>query len=362
MLEITKPTMILDKGKCMANLIAMRDKANTSNIAFRPHFKTHQSVIIGNWFRKAGIHPITVSSVTMAKYFANYGWKDITISIPVNVLELQEINELAKEVKLNIVVESTESLQYIDKHITYSVGVYLKIDTGYYRSGVWWKDMRLLEQIFILLKNSNKLMLQGLLTHSGHTYKVENKTEIIEIFNDTVLKMNFVREHFQDDWPDLKISIGDTPSCSLVQKFNGIDEIRPGNFIFYDLMQYSIGACTIDQVAMAVACPVIAKSPQRNEIVIYGGAVHLSKDFLFKSNGERMHGYVVLFEENNWTRPVKGTYVSNLTQDHGVITTTREFFDQVKRGDILGILPIHSCLTANLMKKYTTLDGERIDY
>jgi D-serine deaminase-like pyridoxal phosphate-dependent protein len=113
---------------------------------------------------------------------------------------------------------------------------------------------------------------------------------------------------------------------------------------------------------MAVACPVIAKSPQRNEIVIYGGAVHLSKDFLFKSNGERMYGYVVLFEENNWTRPVKGTYVSNLTQDHGVITTTREFFDQVKRGDVLGILPIHSCLTANLMKKYTTLDGERIDY
>jgi D-serine deaminase-like pyridoxal phosphate-dependent protein len=340
----------------------MKDKAIASNVILRPHFKTHQSVVIGNWFRKAGIHPITVSTVSMAKYFANYGWKDITISIPVNILELYDLNELAREVKLNIVAESAESMEYIDKHLTYNVGVYIKVDTGYNRSGVWWKDLKLLTEVFDFLKNAKKLNLQGLLTHSGHTYQVESKTEIIEIFNDTVLKMNYVREHFQDDWPELKISIGDTPSCSLVQKFNGVDEIRPGNFIFYDLMQYSIGACSIDQVAMAVACPVIAKSPQRNEIVIYGGAVHLSKDFLFKSNGERIYGYVVLLEENKWTRPIKGTYVSKLTQDHGVITTTKEFFDQVKRGDILGILPIHSCLTANLMKKYTTLDGERIDY
>jgi D-serine deaminase-like pyridoxal phosphate-dependent protein len=127
-------------------------------------------------------------------------------------------------------------------------------------------------------------------------------------------------------------------------------------------MQYSIGACSIDQVAIAVACPVIAKNPQRNEIVIYGGAVHLSKDFLFKSNGDRIYGYVVLFEKDRWTRPVKGTYVANLTQDHGVIKTTTEFYDQVKRGDILGILPVHSCLTVNLMRKFITLEGEPIDY
>lgn len=34
--------------------------------------------------------------------------------------------------------------------------------------------------------------------------------------------VNFSNEHL--------ISIGDTPSCSLVEKFIGIDEIRPGIF------------------------------------------------------------------------------------------------------------------------------------
>jgi D-serine deaminase-like pyridoxal phosphate-dependent protein len=36
--------------------------------------------------------------------------------------------------------------------------------------------------------------------------------------------------------------------------------------------------------------------------------------------------------------------------------------EEVKSGDILGILPVHSCLTANLMKSYMTLEGEAINY
>ncbi len=31
-----------------------------------------------------------------------------------------------------------------------------------------------------------------------------------------------------------------------------------------------------------------------------------------------------------------------------------------KVGDLLGVLPVHSCLTADLLKEYQTLDGERI--
>lgn len=362
MLKITKPTMVLDRRKCLRNLADMKEKARSSEVDFRPHFKTHQSALIGNWFRKAGIHSITVSTVSMARKFCNYGWKDITISLPVNILEVSEINELAKELNLNIVTESAEALQFLESNLTYGVGVYIKVDTGYNRSGIGWKDLKQFSEIIKFIKGASKLEFIGLLTHSGQTYHVETRTEIIEIYNDTVLKMNYIREHFQDDVPEMKISIGDTPSCSLVQKFTGIDEIRPGNFIFYDLMQYSIGACSMDQIGLSVACPVIAKSPQRNEIVIYGGAAQLSKDFLFKSSGDRIYGYVVLYEGEEWTRPVKGTYLARVTQDHGIIKTTGELFNRVKRGDVLGILPVHSCLTANLLKTYVTLDGENIDY
>jgi len=33
----------------------------------------------------------------------------------------------------------------------------------------------------------------------------------------------------------LKISYGDTPTCCVSENFPGVDELRPGNFIFFDM-------------------------------------------------------------------------------------------------------------------------------
>ncbi len=76
----------------------------------------------------------------------------------------------------------------------------------------------------------------------------------------------------------LKLSVGDTPGCSLLPDFPGVDEIRPGNFVFYDAEQLEIGSCASNQIAVALACPIVARHPERNEVVLYGGAIHLSKE------------------------------------------------------------------------------------
>jgi D-serine deaminase-like pyridoxal phosphate-dependent protein len=158
------------------------------------------------------------------------------------------------------------------------------------------------------------------------------------------------------------LSAGDTPGCSLTEDLSGLDEIRPGNFVFNDLMQYSLGSCSIEDIAVAVACPVVGRNLQRNEIIIYGGAVHFSKEFMYRSNGEKVYGNVVLFEDNGWSRPINGSYLASLSQEHGIIRTSREVIEDIRVGDILGVLPVHSCLTANLLKGYLTLEGEEIPY
>jgi D-serine deaminase-like pyridoxal phosphate-dependent protein len=72
-LKITKPTLIIDEAQVKANIQKMVKKCILNNIRFRPHFKTHQSIRIGKWFRKEGVRKITVSSVDMARYFAEDG-------------------------------------------------------------------------------------------------------------------------------------------------------------------------------------------------------------------------------------------------------------------------------------------------
>ena len=69
-LSVTKPTFVVDPVICRRNIARMADKARGAGLKFRPHFKTHQSAAIGAWFREEGVTAITVSSVSMARYFA----------------------------------------------------------------------------------------------------------------------------------------------------------------------------------------------------------------------------------------------------------------------------------------------------
>ncbi|MFP4059012.1 MAG: hypothetical protein ACLFUC_00845 [Bacteroidales bacterium] len=65
-MEITSPTLLIDEQKCRANIEKMALRAQKNKVLFRPHFKTHQSATIGNWYRDHGVTAITVSSVKMA--------------------------------------------------------------------------------------------------------------------------------------------------------------------------------------------------------------------------------------------------------------------------------------------------------
>ncbi len=99
-LKINRPTLLVDEALCRRNIARMAEKARIAGVRFRPHFKTHQSAAIGEWFREAGVTAITVSSVSMARYFSGAGWSDITIAFPVNLREMEEINRLAGEIHL----------------------------------------------------------------------------------------------------------------------------------------------------------------------------------------------------------------------------------------------------------------------
>ncbi|MBE9469015.1 MAG: alanine racemase [Bacteroidetes bacterium] len=340
----------------------MVSKAENNNLTLRPHFKTHQSLIIGDWFKKFGINSITVSSIKMAKYFAENGWNDITVAFPVNIREIAEINKLAQKINLNILITSDTIIQFLNDNLKMTVGVFIKIDTGYHRSGIEVEETDAIDNLINKIELSKVLSFKGFLTHDGHTYHAKSVEEINDIHNLTIKKLSKLKKRYINKYKNIIISIGDTPSCSISNNFTDIDEIRPGNFVFYDFMQANLGSCSINKIAVALACPVVDINAKRNEIVIYGGAVHLSKEFIMDSNNNKNFGLVVEFLNNGWSEPINGTYLYSLSQEHGIIKTTKNFLSKIKIGDIVGILPVHSCLTANLMKSYTSFENIEIDH
>lgn len=346
--SITRPTLIVDEAKCRSNIQRMADKALASGVIFRPHFKTHQSLSVGRWVRDAGVDKITVSSLEMARQYAQDNWNDICIAFPANTREISGYNELSSRIKLSLLLDAPEVASTLSDEINTQTEIFIEVDCGYSRSGVRYDSIEQIETIIQILMKSDRLVFKGFLSHFGNTYQAENKQEIENIYDEGIQNLTALKEKYKNDFPDIITSVGDTPSCSILEDLSGADEIRPGNFVYYDLMQYYIGVCEINEIAVSVACPVVGIYPERNEIVIYGGAVHLSKESLEQDG--KLFGLIVEYNENGSTKLIENSRLISISQEHGVIRTSTEFLNTVKHGDLIGILPIHSCLTADLLK------------
>ncbi|MCA9874155.1 MAG: alanine racemase [Anaerolineales bacterium] len=359
--QITKPTLLLDETIVRRNIARMAEKARRSGVVFRPHFKTHQSAEIGEWFREEGVTAITVSSVDMALYFAQHGWDDILIAFPVNLRQLAELNQLAEQVNLHLLLESVDAAERLSAGLRHAVAVWLKIDVGYHRTGLDWQDMAAVTAVARTVDTLPRLHLAGLLTHAGYRYQTGGAAEAQAVYGQMVNRMNAVRDGLRAVGLETAVSVGDTPTSSLVEQFTGVDEIRPGNFVFYDMMQVDLGACRPEDVAVAVACPIVAKHADRRQIVVYGGAIHLSKERLVTRDEQVNYGRIALPTASGWRILPPENYVATMSQEHGIIQADDALFDGAQIGGLLLVLPVHSCLTANLLKGYLTLDGRWIE-
>lgn len=358
-MKINKPTLVVDIKRVTANVERMRLKLEQSKVIFRPHFKTHQSLAIANLFRERGIDKCAVSSVGMAQYFADDGWNDIIIAFPANVLEAEEMDLLAQKIRLQIIVDSVEKVNVLSKTIKADINLAIEIDTGYKRSGISDREIGKIEQIIDAIDAVTNFNFVGFLSHTGNTYTQRTPEEIVSTFENAreslvSLKSKFIQKHSK-----IVLSMGDTPAASLAENLEGIDEMRPGNFVFYDVMQFGLKSCEFEDIATAVYCPIVAIYPEKNQVIVYGGGVHLSKESA-AWNGRLIYGLVSKPNKTDFGNAISDAFVESLSQEHGTVSMPAVEISKLKLGDILAIYPIHSCMTVDLNSVLLDLDGNLI--
>ncbi len=359
-MNIQTPTLLLDEARMHRNIKRMVQKAQRNNATLRPHLKTPQSNAVAEQLRPYGIDKIAVSSLRMAKYYVKGGWQDILVAFPLNVLEIDLVNELAQQIDLQLIVDNTAAIQHLGEQLNHLVGLFIEVDAGYGRSGISAAEIDKIEELVHLMSKSEKLHFKGFLVHAGHTYGKRDRQAVQAIYDTHVEALGALRNHFQAAYPNVTISYGDTPSCSLLEELSAFEELRPGNFVFYDLTQVEIGSCRVEDVAVALLCPVVGVYPDRGEIVVYGGGVHFSKDRVTLKNGQTIFGQVVDWNGKHWTIPKVNSYVRSLSQEHGIIQANESLLENTKVGDVLAILPVHSCMTVDLMPHYLTTKGKEL--
>lgn len=358
-MNINEPTLLLSEHICRANIKRMADKASKHGLKFKPHMKTHQAAKIGKWLQEAGIGSITVSSIKMAEYFASNGWHDITIAFPANIRQSEKLDKLATEVTLTLLVNSPSTAKKLNNTLTHNVKVYIELDTGSNRTGLKVEQTKKINELIDAINTAKNLKWIGFYSHPGHSYASRSEAEIQAVHRSVLSQIKDLRNNLSSKHGNFEVCIGDTPCCSKGNNFDGIDAISPGNFVFYDLMQYQIGSCEIKDIAVAMACPIVDKYPVRNELAIHGGAIHFSKENM-QENGLTHFGKPAFENENHWQILDPNSYLKALSQEHGIIKCSAKVFDSYQIGDSITILPVHSCLTANLMDRYHREIGESI--
>lgn len=345
------PILLLDKSRCINNIKRIASKAEKHGLEFRPHFKTHQSIEIGRWFRDFGINGITVSSIGMAKYFIQDDWDDITIAFPFYRGMIDGLKEIQEKAQIRLFLNREDDVSFLNSELKKSFKVYIEIDAGYGRSGISINDKDKIENLIRSINNGKHSEFHGFYIHDGGTYKVVGKAEIKE----KVMRSLSALRELKELYPEAKTSLGDTPSASVLEDFDGIDEITAGNMVFYDWMQVQIGSCNPNDVAVSVKVP-FSQRINNNKAIVHGGAVHFSKDYI-EQKGYKNYGQVFKMEGNDIV-PFDGVMLSGLSQEHGTVSG----FDPkiVDKNNCINILPIHSCLTVNLFKCYHTTEGEII--
>jgi D-serine deaminase-like pyridoxal phosphate-dependent protein len=353
--DLTTPAFLVDRNIVERNCARMRDKARHSGVAFRPHVKTHKTVEIARLQHGGGWGPITVSTLAEGELFAKHGFRDITYAVPIAPEKLARAAALAQRVeRLNVLLDSEAALRALETfHRAHGsiFDVFLKVDCGYHRAGVDPADPDA-ARLALVVAHSPAVHFQGLLTHAGHSYHARDVEEIRRIAAEEASCLTRFRALLGEELDEVTRSVGSTPTLSVVDDFSAADEVRPGNYVFYDAFQAMIGACAPEDVAVSVLTTVIGAYPERQTVVVDAGALALSKD-LGPDHLDPHLGYGVVCDVRMRQIPAR---VVALSQEHGKIETRAH----LPVGTRLRIVPNHSCLTAAMYDAYHVLSGGEI--
>jgi D-serine deaminase-like pyridoxal phosphate-dependent protein len=349
--DLPTPAAVLDVAVLQANLQRMADRADDLGVALRPHVKTHKCVEIAVQQRHAGARGLSASTLAEAQVFADHGFDDVTLAIPLAPQRAAEAEALSERIQLRVVVDSHEAIDALE-HRQFPLHAWLKVDCGYHRAGVEPSrpEARALVE---RLASSRRVIFDGLLTHAGHSYWAKDRAELERIAAaERAVLVEMAESLRREGIPVPAISVGSTPTLSAATSMAGVNEVRPGNYAFHDYTQVALGACSLRDCALTVLATVISSPPGREHSVIDAGALALSKDLGPVHLGHQSMGE--LLDPEDPTRLWDGARVLSVTQEHGIINR------RLKVGTRVRILVNHSCLTAAQFDHYDVVDREQV--
>ncbi|HUP04233.1 MAG TPA: alanine racemase [Bryobacteraceae bacterium] len=347
--EIDTPALVVDLDIVERNLARVASYCFEHGLRLRPHTKTHKSILLAGWQLESAVG-LTVAKVSEAEIMLDAHPGELLVAFPViGGTKVDRLMRVARRTGVTVALDSMVAATHLSaaaRAARVRVGVLAEMDVGLNRVGVDPGEPVL--ELARGIRGLSNLSFEGIAFYPGHIRTWDDAgraafARVAGLLRETI-------DLFRREGIAVRIvSGGSTPTLFHSHEMPGLNEIRPGTYIFNDRNTVRSGACRPEDCAASILATVVSTArPQ--QVVIDGGSKTFSSDRLAGAD-DGAFGYVAEAPHARFHK---------MNEEHGFLDVAgaeRSF----EVGDRVRIVPNHICTAVNLHDRVYGLRGDAVE-
>lgn len=353
--DLETPAVVVDLDVMERNVSRMAEYCRGKNLRLRPHTKSHKIPELAKQQVAHSGQGITVAKIGEAEVMLEAGITDILIAYPiVGRGKAEKLAELATRARITVALDSVEVAREISRvsEKNVSIGVLVELDVGFRRCGVTNEDAAL--SVARGVADLPGLEFEGLMFFPGHLQVEEKERAELRVGVNDFLQRT-LRKLESAGLAVSTVSGGSTPTAREGHLFYGVNEIRPGMYIFNDRNMVGVGIAGVEDCALSVVTTVVSTSVSGRAIVDAGSKT-FSSDRHLAGDGR---GFGIVRTDRD-AKPDPDAELEQLSEEHGHLNISRSTHGY-RVGERLSIIPNHVCSTVNMHNHIYGIRGEQVE-
>lgn len=348
--DLETPALLIDLDIMERNLRRVADYAAANQFRLRPHTKTHKTPALARRQLDLGAAGLTVAKIGEAEVMLRAEPGDMLLAYPaIGKKKLERLMEVARATRLTVALDSAFAARGLSEAAgaaKVNVGVLAETDAGFGRVGVSpGKD---LIELIGEIQRLPGLTFEGVAFYPGHVKSLDE--DGMKVLDRLAAMIRAMLEELRCAGIEPRIvSGGSTPTLFHSHCLKGLNEIRPGTYIFNDRNTVASGACRLEDCAASIMTTVVSTA-RPGQMIVDGGSKTFSSDRLNTGDGVAF-GHVV-----DDPRAV----FHKMNEEHGYVDI-RDCERKFSLGDRVRIIPNHICVAVNLHETIYGIRGEEVE-
>ena len=348
--DLDTPALLIDLDIMERNLRKLADYSREHDLRVRPHTKTHKIPALARKQLDLGAAGLTVAKVGEAEVMLEAQPPDLLVAYPIiGRKKLDRLMEVARKTNVTVSLDSlfvARQLSEAARSSQVEIGVLAEVDVGLGRVGVTPGDALL--QLIQGIDRLPRLRFEGIAFYPGQIKTLDEEGEqaldrLAQLLDTTL------RDVRRAGFAPRIVSGGSTPTLFHSHRLPGLNEVRPGTYIFNDRNTMLSGACALEECAASIMVTVVSTA-KKGQMIVDGGSKTFSSDRPV-TGAEVSFGHVVEAPDAVFTK---------MNEEHGFVDMRRAG-REFNVGDRVRIIPNHICVAMNLHECVYGIRGDAVE-